>query len=71
MKIIFKKRGAYERKNVLAVYVETDEHEGWWYEGGGIYHHVWLNKTADVAVDLWGVDDTSFKGINNWESLKE
>lgn len=44
-----------EEKNVLAVYVETDEHEGWWYEGGGIYRHVWLNKTEDVAVDLWGV----------------
>ncbi len=42
-------------ENVLAVYVQADEHEGWWYEGGGIYRHVWLCKTADVAVDLWGV----------------
>lgn len=42
--------------NVLAVYVVTNDwHEGWWYEGGGIYRHVYLNKTAPVCVDLWGV----------------
>lgn len=44
-----------EEENVLAVYVQTNEHEGWWYEGGGIYRHVWLKKTEDVAIDLWGV----------------
>lgn len=42
-------------ENVLAVYVEAKEHEGWWYEGAGIYRHVWLIKTDKVAVDLWGV----------------
>ena len=45
----------FGEENILAVYVETDEHEGWWYEGGGIYRHVWLCKTDTVAVDLWGV----------------
>lgn len=30
----------YGEKNVLAVYVRADEHEGWWYEGAGIYRHV-------------------------------
>lgn len=45
----------FDEENVLAVYVETDEHEGWWYEGGGIYRHVWLVKTEPVCVDLWGV----------------
>lgn len=44
-----------EDENVLAVYVKTSRHEGWWYEGGGIYRHVWLNKTNTLAVDLWGV----------------
>ncbi len=42
-------------ENTIAVYVETHDHEGWWYEGGGIYRHVWLCKTEKVAVDLWGV----------------
>ncbi len=41
--------------NVLAVYAEASEHEGWWYEGAGIYRHVRLIKTAPVAVDLWGI----------------
>ena len=42
-------------ENTIAVYVETHDHEGWWYEGGGIYRHVWLTKTEKVAVDLYGV----------------
>ena len=42
-------------KNVIAVYATTQEHEGWWYEGGGIYRHVWLVKSEKVCVDLWGV----------------
>lgn len=41
-------------QNVLSVYVNTEEHEGWWYEGAGIYRHVQLIKTDRVAVDLWG-----------------
>ena len=45
----------FDAPNVLAVYVNTQEHEGWWYEGGGIYRHVWLIKTEKTAVDLWGV----------------
>ena len=44
-----------ENDNVLAVYVNTEEHEGWWYEGAGIYRHVWLIKTEKVSIDLWGV----------------
>ncbi len=45
----------FDRENVLAVYVSTDEFEGWWYQGGGIYRNVWLIKTDLVAIDLWGV----------------
>lgn len=44
-----------DNENVLAVYVQSTEFEGWWYQGAGIYRHVWLNKTDKVAVDLWGV----------------
>lgn len=42
-------------ENTVSVYVSTEHHEGWWYEGGGIYRHVWLIKTAFVSVDLYGV----------------
>lgn len=45
----------YGEDNVLAVYTYYDDNEGWWYQGGGIYRHVWLNKTDKLAVDLYGV----------------
>ena len=45
----------FNEENVLAVYVEAMPNEGWWYQGAGIYRHVWLCKTDTVAVDLWGV----------------
>lgn len=45
----------FDRDNVLAVYIDASHHESWWYEGGGIYRHVWLIKTAPVCTDLWGV----------------
>ncbi|MCL2740835.1 MAG: hypothetical protein FWE70_01835, partial [Oscillospiraceae bacterium] len=32
----------YGGVNLLAVRVDATEHEGWWYEGGGIYRHAWL-----------------------------
>lgn len=46
----------WDEENVLAVYVDAlSQHEGWWYEGSGIYRHVWLVKTDLAAVDLWGI----------------
>ncbi|HEX5179601.1 MAG TPA: beta-galactosidase GalA [Gemmatimonadaceae bacterium] len=44
----------YGGHNVLVVRVDATEHEGWFYEGAGIYRHVWLVKTAPVHVALWG-----------------
>ena len=41
--------------NVLAVHVDPDSREGWWYQGGGIYRNVWMIKTAQTAIDLHGV----------------
>ncbi len=46
----------YGAKNVIAVRVNTNEGaEGWWYEGGGIYRHVWLEKCAPVHIPSYGV----------------
>ena len=57
----------YDQINTLAVYVNTENHEGWWYEGGGIYRHVWLIKTSLVSVDLWGVfAKPILKEKNSW-----
>ncbi|MGI4790642.1 MAG: beta-galactosidase GalA [Janthinobacterium lividum] len=44
----------YGSANVLAVSVNPAHHEGWWYEGGGIYRHVWLNVAASVHIAPWG-----------------
>lgn len=37
-------------RNVLVVRADTSSWEGWWYEGAGIYRHVWLIKTAPLHV---------------------
>ncbi len=34
--------------NVISVKVDPRIPEGWWYEGGGIYRHVWLIETPQV-----------------------
>ena len=41
-------------KNVLAVRVDATLGEGWFYEGAGIYRHVWLMKTGPMHVAPWG-----------------
>jgi beta-galactosidase len=46
-------------KNEVAVRVDGKSHEGWWYEGGGIYRHVWLTKVDPVHVIPYGVYVTS------------
>lgn len=41
-------------ENVLTVRVDPHEWEGWWYEGGGIYRHVYLTALNPVHVAHWG-----------------
>ena len=41
-------------KNAIAVRVDATLGEGWFYEGPGIYRHVWLTKTDPVHVAPWG-----------------
>ena len=36
----------YDGENVVTVRVDATDEEGWFYEGAGIYRHVWLTKTA-------------------------
>ena len=40
----------YGGSNTIAVRVDASQFEGWFYEGAGIYRHVWLVKTAPLAV---------------------
>jgi beta-galactosidase len=45
----------YGRKNVIVVRVDASQYEGWFYEGAGIYRHVWLIKHDPVHVPEYGV----------------
>lgn len=45
----------YDRKNVLVVRADASQYEGWFYEGAGIYRHVWLMKYQPVHVTEGGV----------------
>jgi beta-galactosidase len=40
----------YGESNLLAVRVDATHYEGWYYEGGGIYRHVWLLKHDSLHV---------------------
>jgi beta-galactosidase len=41
--------------NTVAVRLENPAGSSRWYPGGGIYRHVWLEKTLPVHVAHWGV----------------
>ena len=45
----------YTGKNQLAVRVDASQFEGWFYEGAGIYRHVWLEKTSPLAIAPDGI----------------
>jgi beta-galactosidase len=44
----------YGEENVIAVRVDASMEEGWYYEGAGIYRHVWLLKLPAVHVARHG-----------------
>jgi beta-galactosidase len=37
-------------RNVVSVKVDASQAEGWFYEGAGIYRHVWLVKTSPLSI---------------------
>lgn len=45
----------YGGNNVIAVRVDASLEEGWFYEGAGIYRHVWLNKTNPLRIGQYGI----------------
>jgi beta-galactosidase len=44
-----------DQPNTIAIRVDADAMEGWWYEGGGIYRHTWLVKRSPVHLQTDGV----------------
>ena len=49
----------YGGENEVAVRVDATMEEGWFYEGAGIYRHVWLNKTNPLHVVTNGSNVTT------------
>ncbi|RSL54651.1 hypothetical protein CEP53_007377 [Fusarium sp. AF-6] len=41
-------RAGDEGPNVVLVRTDCREAEGWWYEGGGIHRHVWLDTWSEI-----------------------
>ena len=44
---------AYGKKNYILLRVDASFGDGWFYEGAGIYRHVWLTKTDAVHLSKW------------------
>ncbi len=44
-----------DQLNTVAVRVDAEAMEGWWYEGGGIYRHTWLEKRDQVHITTDGL----------------
>ncbi|MEA1082782.1 beta-galactosidase GalA [Sphingomonas sp. CD22] len=44
-----------DETNVVAIRVDADAMEGWWYEGAGLYRHAWLATRAPVSIVTDGV----------------
>jgi beta-galactosidase len=54
----------YGGANVIVVRVNASLEEGWFYEGAGIYRHVWLVKTPPLHVQRHGTFVTSIVKTN-------
>jgi beta-galactosidase len=53
----------YGEKNYLMVRMDAGFGDGWFYEGAGIYRHVWLTKTDALHLAQWeSTVRTSLKG---------
>jgi beta-galactosidase len=44
---------AYGQKNYIVVRVDASFGDGWFYEGAGIYRHLWLTKTDALHLGKW------------------
>jgi beta-galactosidase len=52
--------------NTIAVRVDAEAQEGWWYEGAGIYRHTWLVKRDAVHIATDGLHANPVKAQGRW-----
>lgn len=60
----------FHKNNVLVVRVDATQYEGWFYEGAGIYRHVWLNKFNDLHFNETTFIHTKTSGQRSVVSLE-
>ncbi|MBP6580173.1 MAG: DUF4982 domain-containing protein, partial [Sphingorhabdus sp.] len=56
--------------NILAVKVANEGETARWYSGSGLFRHVWLTRTGDVRVPLYGVSTTTVSADNSAAKVK-
>lgn len=61
----------YGETNLICVRADATLEEGWFYEGAGIYRHVWLNKTAPLHVAPFGISVSALLEAPFEEALLE
>ena len=45
----------FDRNNVIVIRVDASQSEGWFYEGAGIYRHIWLSKYNNLHIAPDGI----------------
>ena len=56
---------SYGAKNYIVARVDASFGDGWYYEGAGIYRHVWLTKTDALHLGKW---DSTVRAAANGDS---
>lgn len=61
-----------DRPNTLAIRVDAEAWEGWWYEGAEIYRHVWLTKKLPLHIAYRGIwVNPGKKRDDTWDTFIE
>ncbi len=58
-------------ENLIAVRVDATEREGWWYEGGGIYRHTWLEIADSIHIEPNGLFACATADLQNKSAVVE
>ncbi|MBI3137680.1 MAG: glycosyl hydrolase 53 family protein [Sphingobacteriales bacterium] len=58
---------SYDKDNVVVVRANATQYEGWFYEGAGIYRHVWLNRFNNTHITPHGV--FAYSSVNGNQSV--